>query len=155
MVPPTTAQPITVAPGSPMTFAGSANDDEALSEVSITLRNNTTGERLAADGTWGTNVIAGSYRVSPANLNQPSFNWSYTTPFNLTPGQYSFTVSAEDHIGLGTSSTNQGRLTINVVDPGGHPTGRSDHADRHDHRASRCCTSTWPGPPPTTRASPR
>ena len=33
MVPPTTAQPITVAPGSPMTFAGSANDDEALAEV--------------------------------------------------------------------------------------------------------------------------
>ena len=33
MVPPTTTQPITVAPGSPMTFAGSANDDEALAGV--------------------------------------------------------------------------------------------------------------------------
>ena len=64
MVPPTAAQPITVAPGSPITFAGSANDDEALREVSITLRNNTTGERLAADGTWGTNVTAGSYSCS-------------------------------------------------------------------------------------------
>jgi PKD repeat protein len=121
MVPPTTAQPITVAPGSPMTFAGTANDDEALREVSITLRNNTTGERLASDGTWGANVIAGSHRISPPNLNQPSFNWSYTTPFNLTPGTYSFTVSAEDHIGLGTSSSNQGRLTINVVIPGDTP----------------------------------
>ena len=56
MVPPTAAQPITVAPGSPMTFSGSATDDEALREVSITLRNNTTGERLAADGSWGTDV---------------------------------------------------------------------------------------------------
>ena len=121
MVPPTSTQPITVAPGSPITFAGSANDDEALREVSITLRNNTTGERLAADGSWGTNVIAGSYRISPANLNQPSFNWSYETPFNLSPGQYSFTVSAEDHIGLGTSSSNQGRLTINAQIPGDAP----------------------------------
>ena len=87
----------------------------------ITLRNNTTGERLASDGTWGTNVTAGSYRLSPPGLNQPSYNWSYTTPFNLTPGTYSFTVSAEDHIGLGTSSNNQGRLTINVVIPGDTP----------------------------------
>ncbi len=121
MVPPTAVQPITMAPGSPITFAGSANDDEGLNEVSITLRNNSTGERLAPDGSWGTNVTSGSYRVSPVNFNGTSLNWEYTTPFNLTPGTYSFTVSADDEIGLSTSSTNQGRLTINVVIPGDNP----------------------------------
>ena len=110
-----------MAPGSPITFAGSANDDGALREVWITLRNNTTGERLASDGSWGTNVIAGSYRVSPVGLNQASYNWSYTTPFNLSPGSYSFTVGAEDDIGLGTPSTMQGRLTINAQIPGDAP----------------------------------
>ena len=121
MLPPTSVQPLTVSPGQPITFAGSANDDDALAAVYITLRNNTTGERLAADGSWGSAVTAGNYRVSPVNLNQPSFNWSYTTPFNLTPGQYSFTVGAVDDIGLSTSSNNQGRLTINAVIPGDNP----------------------------------
>lgn len=121
MTPPTTVQPVTVAPGSPITFAGTAHDDEALNEVSITLRNNTTGERLAADGSWGNSVSAGSYRVSPVNLNQPDFNWSYTTPFNLTPGSYSFTVTAEDNIGLSTSNANRGSLTINAQYPGDAP----------------------------------
>ncbi|MBM0125622.1 PKD domain-containing protein [Pimelobacter simplex] len=121
MVPPTAVQPVTVTPGQPLTFAGSANDDEALREVTITLRNNSTGERLASDGTWGTGVIAGSYRVSPPNIGQSSFNWSYTTPFNLSPGSYTFTVSADDQIGLSTSSTNQGRLTLNASIPGDAP----------------------------------
>jgi large repetitive protein len=121
MIPPTTAQPVVVAPGSPMTFSGSANDDEALREVWITLRNTSTGERLAADGTWGVNVIAGSYRVSPVNLDQANYSWSYTTPFNLSPGSYTFTVGAEDNIGLSTSSANQGRLTINAQVPGDAP----------------------------------
>lgn len=121
MLPPTAAPTYTVAPGGPITFAGSANDDEALREVWITLRNTTTGERLAADGTWGTNVAAGSYRVSPVNLDQASFNWSYTTPFNLSPGSYSFTVGAEDDIGLGTPSSMQGRLTISAQIPGDAP----------------------------------
>lgn len=121
MVPPTAAQPVTVTPGQPLTFAGTANDDESLNEVSITLRNTSTGERLAADGSWGTSVIAGSYRVSPVNLDQASYNWSYTTPFNLSPGTYTFTVSAEDQIGLRTSSTNQGRLTLNASIPGDAP----------------------------------
>lgn len=121
MVPPTAAQPVTVAPGSPITFAGSANDDEALQDVTITLRNNVTGERLAADGSWGPDVIAGSYRISPVNVNQPSYNWSYTTPFNLSPGSYSFTVTASDTLGLRTSSSNQGRLTVNAQIPGDNP----------------------------------
>ena len=121
MVPPTAAQPVTVTPGSPLTFSGSATDDQALREVDITLRNTSTGERLASDGTWGTGVIAGSYRISPVNLNQASYNWSYTTPFNLSPGTYTFTVTATDQIGLTTSSANRGTLTVNAAIPGDSP----------------------------------
>ena len=50
----------------------------------------------------------------PTNINATSYSWSYQTPFNLTPGQYSFSVRATDEIGLTTSSTNQGRLTVNA-----------------------------------------
>ncbi|KRB80009.1 hypothetical protein ASE01_00410 [Nocardioides sp. Root190] len=121
MVPPTSTQTVVVTPGQPLTFSGSANDDEALSEVWITLRNNSTGERLASDGSWGTGVIAGSYRISPVNLNQTSYGWTYTTPFDLSPGTYSFTVGASDRIGLSTSSNNQGRLTLNAQIPGDTP----------------------------------
>ncbi len=121
MNPPTAANPITVAPGSPMTFRGTANDDENLDSVLITLRNSTTRENLASDGTWSTDVQAGDYRVSPLNLNATEYNWSYTTPFNLKPGTYTFTVRATDDVGLSTSSANRGVLTINVQNPGDAP----------------------------------
>ena len=114
MTPPTAAPAYTVTPGGRLTFSGTANDTDDLVNVEISLRNNTTREQLAADGTWGTDVIQDWYRVSPANINNTSYNWSYQTPFNLTPGQYSFSVRATDEIGLTTSSTNQGRLTVNA-----------------------------------------
>jgi hypothetical protein len=70
-------------------------------------------------------VVPGWYRISPSNISNPSVNWSYTTPFGLTPGQYSFSVRATDEIGLTTSSTNQGRLTINAQVAGdAFPDGR-------------------------------
>jgi len=125
MTPPTAAPTLTVAPGGTLTFSGTANDDENLANVEITLRNNTTREQLASDGSWGTDVIQGYYRVSPSNISGASYNWSYTTPFTLTPGQYSFSVRATDDIGLTTSSANQGRLTINAQVPGdAFPDGR-------------------------------
>jgi PKD repeat protein len=114
-----------VAPGGTLTFSGTANDEDNLANVEITLRNNTTREQLASDGSWGTDVIQGYYRVSPSNISGASYNWSYTTPFTLTPGQYSFSVRATDDIGLTTSSANQGRLTINAQVPGdAFPDGR-------------------------------
>ena len=95
MTPPTAIAPLTLPPGGPLTFTGTATDDEGLNYVEISLRNTATDENLGADGTWGTNVIAGSHRISGAgSLPGTSYNWSYTTPFNLTPGTYSFTVSA-------------------------------------------------------------
>jgi PKD repeat protein len=119
--PPTATAPITVAPGSPITFAGSAVDDENLTSVEISLRNSTTRENLASDGTWSTDVQSGWYRLSPLNLNATTYNWSYTTPFNLKPGAYSFSVRATDDLGLTTSNTNQGRLTVNAQVPGDLP----------------------------------
>ncbi|MCU0265253.1 MAG: hypothetical protein MUC45_03925, partial [Actinomycetia bacterium] len=121
MTPPFTVPTLVVAPGAPITFSGTATDDESLRTVEITLRNSTTRENLGADGTWGAGVASGSYRVSPAGLSAPSYNWSYTTPFNLTPGSYSFTVRATDNDDLSTSSSNQGRLTISAQVPGDSP----------------------------------
>ncbi|MCW2780556.1 MAG: domain containing protein, partial [Marmoricola sp.] len=121
MVPPTTVQTVVVAPGSPITFSGSANDDQSLSEVDIQLRNSTTHEQLATDGTWSVDSIAGWYRISPVNLNSASYNWSYTTPFNLKPGTYSFSVRGTDQIGLTTANNLQGRLTLSAQIPGDLP----------------------------------
>ena len=65
MTPPTAAPALTVTPGGRLTFSGTANDTDDLVNVEISLRNNTTREQLAADGTWGTDVIQDWYRISP------------------------------------------------------------------------------------------
>lgn len=121
VTPPTTSPTLNLAPGSPLTFSGTAADDQGLASVEISLRNTTTRENLAADGTWGTNVQAGSHRISPLNLSGTSYNWAYTTPFNLSPGTYTFSVRATDNQDLTTATTFQGRLTINVAVPGDLP----------------------------------
>ncbi|GGO75288.1 PKD domain-containing protein [Nocardioides deserti] len=112
MTPPTTVGTVQVTPGQPITFSGTATDDEDLAFVEITLRNTTTRENLAADGTWGVDSIAGQYRISPVNISGSTYNWSYTTPFNLKPGSYSFSVSAQDDMGLSTPFNMQGRLNL-------------------------------------------
>lgn len=114
MTPPTVASPVTVIPGQPLTFAGSATDDDRLQDVEIYLRNSSTGEALAADGTWSANSVAAFHRISPSNMSTSSYSWGYTTPFNLTPGTYDFRVRATDDLGLITPGANQGRLTINA-----------------------------------------
>ncbi|MEO9326141.1 PKD domain-containing protein [Nocardioides sp. C4-1] len=127
MTPPTSVPTLVVEPGSPLTFAGSATDDQSLDTVEISLRNTTTRENLAADGTWGTDKIAGWHRVTPLNLSTAALDWSWTTPFTLSPGSYSFSVRATDRLGLTTSTTNQGRLTINAQVAGdAPPDGRLD-----------------------------
>jgi PKD repeat protein len=121
MNPPTATLPLTMGPGSPLTFTGSATDDEGLANVEIFLRNTVTQENLSSGGTWGTGVTAGWYRITAQNLSGSSVNWSYTTPFNLRPGTYQFSVRANDDIGLTTASSYQGNLTINVQVPGDAP----------------------------------
>ena len=115
MTPPFTVPALTVEPGGTMTFSGTAEDDEGLKDVTVALRNSSTGENLGNDCTWGTQVQAGNCRVSPVNVSGTSYNWSWTTPFNLSPGSYSFSVRATDDEEQTTSSNNQGRLTINAT----------------------------------------
>lgn len=121
MNPPTAAAPLTVEPGSPMTFAGTATDDENLGTVEIRISNSTTREALASDGTWGVGLTSGWYRISPQNIPGAGYNWSWTTPFNLSPGSYSFSVRATDDVGLSTATTNQGRLSIQAQIAGDAP----------------------------------
>ena len=121
MTPPFSVPAITVEPGGQMTFSGTAADDEGLKDVEVSLRNTSTGENLGNDGTWGTNVSAGNFRVSPVNINGSTYNWSYTTPFNLSPGSYSFTVRATDDLGLTTASNSRGQLSINAQFAGDLP----------------------------------
>ncbi|WP_089155555.1 Ig-like domain-containing protein [Micromonospora sp. NBS 11-29] len=114
MTPPTNAAPVVVAPGTAITFAGTARDDEGVRSVEIYLRNNTTREALAADGTWGADSVAAYHRISPANLDAPTYNWSFTS-VSLTPGVYDFRVRSLDRLGL---TSELGRLTVTAQTPG-------------------------------------
>jgi hypothetical protein len=118
MTPPSTAPTVTVNPGAPLTFSGTAFDSDGLRRVDVTLRNLSTGDNLGSDGAWGPDVIPSTYQISPANLSGTSYNWSWTTPFALSPGQYAFTVRATDLIGLTTSSANRGSITVLAQNPG-------------------------------------
>jgi len=121
MTPPFAAPTVTVAPGGSLTFAGSAYDDDRLKNVEISLRNTSTRENLGADGTWGVAVASGWHRISPQVIDTGSYNWTYTTPFTLSPGTYTFAVRATDTEDLTTASANQGKLTINAQVPGDTP----------------------------------
>lgn len=121
MTPPTAVGTVQVSPGRPLTFAGTAADDQDLAIVVITLRNTTTRESLAADGTWGVDSIAGSYRISPVDIAGTGYDWRWTTPFDLSPGAYTFTVSAQDDLGLSTPSAQRGQLSLSAQIPGDAP----------------------------------
>ncbi|MFC6287684.1 PKD domain-containing protein [Nocardioides sp. GCM10027113] len=121
VTPPTLPPALTMTPGGRLTFRGTAADDRDLATVEVTLRNSTTRENLAADGTWGTDVIQGWHRISPNNFGGTSYSWSWTTPADLVPGQYTFQVRATDKQDLTTPSTMRGRVTINVAVPGDAP----------------------------------
>lgn len=121
MTPPTAVPAVTITPGSPITFSGTASDDDTVRVIQIQLRNTSTREALASDGTWAVDNSAGWYRVSPANLSAQNANWSYTTNFTVRPGTYTFSVRATDDLGISTSSANQGKLTLNAQIPGDAP----------------------------------
>lgn len=121
VTPPTTSPTLTMAPGGRVTFTGTAADDRDLATVEVTLRNSTTRENLASDGSWGADVLQGWHKISPANFGGTSYNWSWTMPEDLVPGTYTFQVRATDKQDLTTSSSMQGRITINVAVPGDAP----------------------------------
>ncbi len=121
MVPPTAAQPLVITPGSRPIFRGSANDDGRLASVEVTLRNSTTRENLAADGSFNANNVQAWHRVSPVNLDASSHNWTWTPTFDFGPGNYTFQVRAVDNLGLATSTANRGVLVLNAQVPGDAP----------------------------------
>ncbi|WP_307853654.1 PKD domain-containing protein [Nocardioides palaemonis] len=121
MTPPFAVPAVTVDPGGRVTFSGTATDDAGLKNVEIGLRNTSTGENLGSDCTWAVGISAGNCRISPVDISGANYNWSWTTPFNLSAGTYSFTVRATDDEDLTTSSTNQGRLTLNAQFAGDLP----------------------------------
>ena len=119
MTPPFTVPAVTASPGDRITFSGTATDDAGLKNVEISFRNSTTGEGVANDCSFiaGGN---GQCRISPVDISGSVYNWTWTSPV-LTPGTYSFAVRGTDDEDLTTSSTNQGRLTINASYPGDNP----------------------------------
>ena len=114
-------EPARGRPGAPLTFSGSADDDQNLRVVEITLRNSTTRENLASDGTWGIDSIAGWYRISPAQHDRHQLQLDLHDAVQPQAGQLLVPVRATDDLGLTTSSTNQGKLTINAQVPGDAP----------------------------------
>ncbi|WP_107764742.1 beta strand repeat-containing protein [Nocardioides terrigena] len=114
MTPPFTVPALTVEPGGRMTFSGTATDDEGLKNVEVTFRNSSTGENLGNDCSWGLGISAGACRVSAVDIAGSTYNWSWTTPANMSPGTYTFTVRATDDEDLTTSSANRGSLTVNA-----------------------------------------
>ena len=117
MTPPTSVPALNVTPGTRLTFSGTATDTTGLKSVEIYLRNNTTREGMASDGTWAPNAIAAFHRISPTNLNATSYNWSFES-VALTPGQYDFRVRATNQLELTTTTQNSGRLSIISQVPG-------------------------------------
>ncbi|HET6561886.1 MAG TPA: PKD domain-containing protein [Marmoricola sp.] len=100
-----------VEPGLPLTFSGTAAAEGNLATVEVSLRNTTTRESLASDGSWGKDSIASYYRISPRSIGAPTYDWSYTTPFDLSAGVYDFRVRAIDTTGVSTSFS-QGRISV-------------------------------------------
>ena len=125
VTPPVTPPTLAMSPGGPLTFTGTAADDAGLASVEVSLRNTTTGESLAADGSWGPDVYSGFFsgwhRISPANIGAASYDWSFTMPEDLEPGTYSFGVRATDQQDLSTGRDMRGALTIEVTVPGDAP----------------------------------
>jgi len=121
MTPPFTVPTVVVEPGKPLTFSGTATDETRLTNVEIRLGNSTTRENLGADGTWGVGITAGYYRISPVNIGAAGYQWSYTTPFALKAGTYSFTVRATDEDGITTARSDQGSLSVLAQVPGDTP----------------------------------
>ncbi len=116
VVPPTAPQLVTVEPGEKMTFSGTATDDGSIKNVYVALLNNSTGENLTTDGTWGIDNGLNLYKlpVTP-DPAEHTYNWSWTTPQNLTPGNYTFAVLAIDDESITTPQTAWALMTMNAV----------------------------------------
>ncbi len=88
--------------------------------------------------------------LAAATSTRTSYNWSYTTPFNLQPGQYSLHRAGHGRRGTQHVVDQPGALTINVQVAGDAPPNGLLSTDRHLTGAAGRCTSTWPARRPTT-----
>ncbi|HEX5018950.1 MAG TPA: PKD domain-containing protein [Actinomycetes bacterium] len=113
VTPPTTGS-WTVEPGAPLTFSGVAVDPDGIRNVEVYLRNSSTREVIASDGSWGTDVVGGFHRISAIDVPGTTYQWSYTTPFNFSPGVYTFYARATDDIGLTNGSSSRVSLTVSA-----------------------------------------
>ena len=120
VVPPTAPQVVRVEPGGPMTFTGSANDDGQVKSIYVAMLNNSTGECLTVDGSWGIDNGLNLYKL-PVTVNQQSYNWTWTMPANLSPGNYTFAVLAVDDEGIATPQASWAVMTLNAVVDGDVP----------------------------------
>ena len=126
VVPPTAPQPVIVTPGDNQTFSGTATDDGTIKSVFVALLNNSTGENLTTDGTWGIDNGLNLYKLPAANITEPaagesSYKWTWTTPQDLTPGNYTFAVVGLDNDDIATPQTAWALLTMNAVYAGDAP----------------------------------
>lgn len=118
MIPPALPATLTVEPGSPTTFSGTALDPDGLQNVEFYIRNASTREVIASDGSYGTGLVGAFHRISEPNIAGTSYQWSYTTAFDLAPGIYTVLARATDDAGLTNGSTSRAALTLTVQHPG-------------------------------------
>src|SRR5262245_56609013 len=80
---------------SPVSFAGNASDDVAVTKVRTAIRNQSTLLWLQLDGTYSS-----TFRLFDAQLDAPgarSTHWTWST--SLAPGSYGLSVRAVDSSG--------------------------------------------------------
>ncbi len=84
------------------TLRGSAADDRIVSEVTVRLKNITTGEWLQANGTsFGPNQADAPVTLTSTGLG--TADWSVNVGATLTPGDYEVRAFAKDQVGQTTA----------------------------------------------------
>ncbi len=90
------------APNTRLTLSGVATDDGSVVSVEVSVRNNSTTQGVQIDGSYG--PVPAYYKVTPANTNARTVNYSWTTP-PLPIGSYTIRVRATDNTGTRTPTT--------------------------------------------------
>ncbi|HST83926.1 MAG TPA: Ig-like domain-containing protein [Kineosporiaceae bacterium] len=90
------------APNTPLTLSGVATDDGSVVAVEVSIRNNATTQGIQIDGSYG--PVPAYYKVTPANTNAQTVNYSWTTP-PLPVGVYTIRVRATDNTETRTPAT--------------------------------------------------
>ena len=119
MTPPFSEPTVTVEPGSRVTFSGTAADDEGLKNVDLPaqqLDRASARQRLHLG-----HRQLGHLPDPPVDISGSVYNWSWTTPFDLTPGSYELHRRGHRRRGPDHVVDNQGRLSLSAQHPGDGP----------------------------------